>query len=140
MATGRKCINDSTYSELACSYGLNRDFHGYISSKAVIYKINQCRRPARYVSLMDSEAHNFNNDTYYWTVDLNAKDYQYADFRHNGGNAINLLLGDGHVESFRNKESFRGGSENEVKAKDLNMYLRIYTGHTDNNEPGWKGR
>ncbi|MBR7104276.1 MAG: hypothetical protein IKC65_04985 [Lentisphaeria bacterium] len=35
---------------------------------------------------------------------------------------------------------FRGGSENEVKAKDLNMYLRIYTGHTDNNEPGWKGR
>ena len=105
----------------------------------MIYKINQCRRPARYVSLADSEAHNFYRSTYYWTVEM-GKDYQYIDFRHNGGSAANFLLGDGHVETIRNKASFRGASESEVKAKDMEMYLRIYTAHADNNEPGWKGR
>ena len=140
VPTGRKCINDSSYSELACSYALNRNFHGYVSTKAIIYKINQCRKPARYVSLMDSEAHNFSKETYFWTVELNAKDYQYSDFRHAGGNAMNLLLGDGHVETARNKDSFRAASEAEAKNKDLDLYRRIYVADAGNNEPGWKGR
>ena len=141
IPTGRKCINSSSWSEEACSYALNRGLHGCYNStsgKWEAYKITQCRKPGFYISLMDSEAHNFFKDTYFWTFSELGKTYEYADFRHGGGSAMNLLFGDGHVESTRDKSSFRASTEAEAKTKNLTLWQRVYP--KGNNEPAWQGR
>ena len=139
IPTGRKCINSSSWTEEACSYALNRGFHGYCDStneKWYAYKITQCRKPGFYISLMDSEAHNFNKDTYFWSVSELGKTYEYSDFRHGGGSAMNLLLGDGHVESTRDKSSFRAANEKEAIEKNKTLWQKVHP--AGNNEPAWK--
>ena len=139
IPTGRKCINSSSWKEEACSYALNRGFHGYNDStnaKWFAYKITQCKKPGFYISLMDSEAHNFNKDTYFWSHSELGEDYEYSDFRHGGGSAMNLLLGDGHVEGTRDKSSFRAANEAEAKTKNLTLWLKTYP--QGNGEPAWK--
>ncbi|MBQ9501589.1 MAG: prepilin-type N-terminal cleavage/methylation domain-containing protein [Lentisphaeria bacterium] len=140
VPTGRKCINSSTWSELACSYTLNRDLHGYVGEtppKNVMYKLASLRKPSYYFSLWDGEAHNTYRSTYFWTVAM-GKTYEYSDFRHSGNQSMNTLLSDGHVETNRNLSFFRGTSETEVKDKSIETYRRVYP--VASGEPAWQGR
>jgi prepilin-type N-terminal cleavage/methylation domain-containing protein/prepilin-type processing-associated H-X9-DG protein len=140
VPTGRKCINSSTWSELACSYTLNRDLHGYVGgtpTKNVMYKLASLRKPSYYFSLWDGEAHNTYRSTYFWTVAM-GKDYEYSDFRHGGNQTMNTLLSDGHVETNRNLSFFRGASESEVKGKSVETYRRVCP--FANSEPAWQGK
>ena len=49
---------------------------------------------------------------------------------------MNLLLGDGHVESTRDKSSFRAANEKEAIEKNKTLWQKVNP--VGNDEPAWK--
>ena len=110
---GVKCI--SSYSYRANSYGMSYETHGYYYNNVWhIHKSSRVKRPSFYYSFVDSEGYGTERTTYWKSMDDGNANYNYVDFRHQGGSSFNGSFLDGHVEANRQKAFFRHQANEEA--------------------------
>ena len=135
VPTGRKSINSTQYTELACSYAISYFTHGYYDSTPKIWygkRQTALRKPSAYYSFIDSEAHSVYRSTY-WKIPSSSSDTIYSDFRHAG--SMNGVYVDGHISSTRDMASYRTANEAEAVQKNRDVYASFNP--ATNKENGW---
>ncbi len=80
------------------SYAINRRVQGLLPSEA--RKIVRMKRPAFFISFVDSEIYNIDRGSFWESRLLANKDYNRIDIRHQKNNAFNAVHADGHLETY----------------------------------------
>ena len=116
-----------------CSYAHIANVLGTVHSGGTGRKIIKLKRPSFFIGFHDSEAY-MNPEWYCWKRYPDAPEW-YTDFRHNGRTALNAVMIDGHVETFRDQSSWFFASQGE--AAKHHAYQRLRPGYAKPPEVGW---